>query len=146
MILSGHNSFISPRYRIPAFILLRKRLIFGHNYEAEIGEFAGTTDRGMNDAGIYGRFVAPKLQAAGQRTERLKKQHAAFFGYFTPEALNDLLEKYAADGELRFTRLDVLRMPRIRQHGGVAEIIGRFGGVKQVRNAIHELQMLPYAA
>ena len=41
-----------------------------------------------------------------QRADRMKKQQAAFFAYFAPEAreiLNDLLEKYATDGELQFT-------------------------------------------
>jgi type I restriction enzyme R subunit len=79
----------------------------------------------------------------------VKKQQAAFFNYFAPEAreiLNDLLEKYAADGELQFTLPDVLKLPPISHHGNVAEIIGKFGGADQLRNAVNQLQSLLYAA
>ena len=72
----------------------------------------------------------------------------AFFNYFAPEAreiLNDLLEKYATDGELQFTLPDVLKVPPISQHGNVAEIIGTFGGADQLRNAVNLLQSLLYA-
>ena len=66
-----------------------------------------------------------------------------------PEArgiLNDLLEKYAADGELQFTLPDVLKLPPISQHGNVSEIVGKFGGPDQLRNAVNQLQSLLYAA
>ena len=59
---------------------------------------------------------------------------------------NDLLEKYASDGELQFTLPDVLKVPPISQHGNVAEIMGKFGGADQLRNAINQLQSLLYAA
>jgi type I restriction enzyme R subunit len=78
----------------------------------------------------------------------MKKQQAAFFDYFAPEGreiLNDLLEKYAADGELQFTLPDVLKVPPISQHNNVNEIIGKFGG-DQLRNAVNQLQSLLYAA
>jgi type I restriction enzyme, R subunit len=66
-----------------------------------------------------------------QRADRVKKQQVAFFGYFAPKArqiLNDLLEKYAADGELQFTFPDVLRVPPIPGSGNVVEIGTLFGG------------------
>ena len=93
-------------------------------------------------------FNAPVLTRR-QRADRLKNEQTAFFGYFGPEAreiLNDLLEKYAADGELQFTLPDVLKVPPISHHGNVAEIIGKFGGAEQLRNAVDQLQMLLYAA
>jgi len=84
-----------------------------------------------------------------QRADRVKRQQTAFFNYFAPEAreiLNDLLEKYAADGELQFTLPDVLKVPPISQHGNVAEIVGKFGGAEQLRKAVNQLQTLLYAA
>ena len=71
------------------------------------------------------------------------------FNFFAAEAreiLNDLLEKYAAGGKLQFTLPDVLKVPPISQHGNVNEIIGKFGGADQLRNAVNQLQSLLYAA
>ena len=82
----------------------------------------------------HGRIVVRGSKAErkrGKRADRLKKQQAALFSRFAPEArgiLNELLEKYAADGELQFTLPDVLKLRPISQHGNVAEIIGKFGG------------------
>jgi type I restriction enzyme R subunit len=84
-----------------------------------------------------------------QRADRLKQQHVAFFKFFAPEAreiLDDLLEKYASDGELQFTLPDVLKVRPISDHGNVNEIIGKFGGADQLRNAVNQLQSLLYAA
>ncbi len=75
-------------------------------------------------------------------------QQAAFFSYLGPEAreiLDDLLEKYASDGELQFTLPDVLKLPPISHHGNVNEIIGKFGGADQLRTAVNQLQSLLYA-
>ena len=58
-------------------------------------------------------FNAPILTRR-QRAERVRQKQRAFFTFYAPEAreiLNDLLEKYAADGELQFTRPDVLKAP-----------------------------------
>jgi len=51
------------------------------------------------------------------------------------EILSDLLEKYAADGELQSTLPDVLKAQPIFLHGNVAEMVGKFGGAGQLRNA-----------
>jgi type I restriction enzyme R subunit len=94
-----------------------------------------------------GAFNAPILTRR-QRANRVKKERAAFFARFAPEAraiLNDLLEKCAADGQLQFTVPDVLKLPPISQHGNVAEIISKFGGTEQLRNAVNQLQTLLYA-
>jgi hypothetical protein len=61
------------------------------------------------------------------------------------EILNDLLEKYAADGELQFTLPDVLKVPPISRHGTVGEIARRFGGLDGLGNAVNKLQSLLYA-
>ena len=86
--------------------------------------------------------------ARRQRADRVKQQHVAFFKFFAPEAreiLDDLLEKYASDGELQFTLPDVLKVRPISDHGNVNEIIGKFGGADQLRNAVNQLQSLLYA-
>jgi type I restriction enzyme R subunit len=109
---------------------------------------AGKPDADPFDLLCHLAFDAPVLTRR-QRADRMKKQQTAFFGYFAPEAreiLNDLLEKYAADGELQFTLPDVLKVPPISQHGNVAEIAGKFGGSDQLRDAVNRLQALLYAA
>jgi type I restriction enzyme R subunit len=109
---------------------------------------AGKPDADPFDLLCHLAFNAPVLTRR-QRADRMKKQEAAFFNYFAPEAreiLNDLLEKYATDGELQFTLPDVLKLPPISQHGNVKEIIGKFGGADQLRNAVNQLQNLLYAA
>ena len=93
-------------------------------------------------------FNAPVLTRR-HRADQVKKQQAAFFAYYAPEAreiLNDLLEKYATDGELQFTLPDVLKVPPISSHGNVNEIMGKFGGADNLRNAVNQLQSLLYAA
>jgi type I restriction enzyme, R subunit len=93
-------------------------------------------------------FNAPVLTRR-QRADRVKKHEAAFLNYFSPEAreiLDDLLEKYAMDGELQFTLPDVLKVAPIWRHGDVAQIVSRFGGVDELRNAVNRLQSLLYSA
>jgi type I restriction enzyme R subunit len=71
------------------------------------------------------------------------------FNCLGPEAreiLDDLLEKYASEGELQFTLPDVLKLPPISHHGNVNAIIGKFGGADQLRTAVNQLQSLLYAA
>ena len=108
---------------------------------------AGKPDADPFDLLCHLAYNAPILTRR-QRADRVKKQQAAFFKYFGPEAreiLNDLLEKYATDGELQFTLPDLLKVPPISQHCNVTEIIGRFGGADQLRNAVNQLQALLYA-
>jgi len=93
-------------------------------------------------------YNAPVLSRR-QRAERVKKERAAFFEEYGPEAraiLENLLEKYAADGEWQFTLPDVLKVPPISDYGNVSEIIDTFGGPDELRQAVEQLQMLLYAA
>ena len=109
---------------------------------------AGQPDADPFDLLCHLAYNAPMLTRR-QRANRVKKQQVAFFNYFGPESreiLNDLLEKYAADGELQFTLPDVLKLPPISQHGNVNEIVGKFGGADKLRNAVNQLQTLLYAA
>jgi len=109
---------------------------------------AGKPDADPFDLLCHLAFNAPVLTRR-QRADQLKKQQAAFFAYYAPEAreiLNDLLEKYAADGEVQFTLPDVLKVPPISSRGNVNEIMTRFGGAANLRSAVNELQLLLYAA
>jgi type I restriction enzyme R subunit len=109
---------------------------------------AGQPDADPFDLLCHLAFNAPVLTRR-QRADRMKQQQAAFFAYFAPEAreiLNDLLEKYAIDGELYFTLPDVLKIAPIWRHGNVAEIARKFGGPDQLRSAVNQLQSLLYSA
>jgi type I restriction enzyme R subunit len=115
---------------------------------ATVAAQAGKPDADPFDLLCHLAFNAPVLTRR-QRADRVKKQQAAFFNYFAPEAreiLDDLLEKYATDGELQFTLPDVLKVRPISDHGNVNEIIGKFGGADQLRNAVNKLQLLLYSA
>jgi len=56
-----------------------------------------------------------------------------------------LLEKYATDGELQFTLPDVLKVPPLSSRGNVNEIISKFGGAHNLRDAVNHLQTLLYS-
>jgi type I restriction enzyme R subunit len=109
---------------------------------------AGKPDADPFDLLCHLAYNAP-LISRRQRADRMKKDRAAFFGKFGPEArdiLSDLLEKYAADGELQFTLPDVLKVPPLSDRGNVSEIVNVFGGADELRNAVNQLQTLLYAA
>jgi type I restriction enzyme R subunit len=115
---------------------------------ATVAAQAGKPEADPFDLLCHLAFNAPVLTRR-QRADRLKQQHVAFFKFFAPEAreiLDDLLEKYASDGELQFTLPDVLKVRPISDHGNVNEIISKFGGADQLRNAVNQLQLLLYAA
>jgi type I restriction enzyme R subunit len=108
---------------------------------------AGLPDADPFDLLCHLAFNAPALTRR-QRADRVRKQEAAFFDYLAPEAreiLEEILEKYASDGELQFTLPDVLKLQPISEHGSVNEIIGKFGGADQLRIAVNQLQSLLYA-
>ncbi len=109
---------------------------------------SGKADADPFDLLCHLAFNAP-IHTRRERADRVKKQEKAFFNYYAPEArqiLNDLLEKYAMDGELQFTLPDVLKVAPIWRHGNVAEIVHKFGGADELRNAVNRLQELLYAA
>ena len=100
-------------------------------------------------AGLAEASARRQVLTRRQRADRVKKKQAAMFDYLAPEAreiLEELLEKYASDGELQYTLPDVLKVPPISQRGNVNEIIGKFGGADQLRTAVNQLQSLLYAA
>jgi type I restriction enzyme R subunit len=108
---------------------------------------AGRADADPFDLLCHLAFNAPVLTRR-QRADRLKKQQAAFSTFYAPEArevLEELLEKYATDGEVQFKLPDILKVPPISRHGSVGEIAGVFGGPDQLRTAVNQLQTLLYA-
>ncbi len=93
-------------------------------------------------------FDAP-LRTRRERADRLRKDKKDFFDRYGPEAeavLTELLEKYAEHGTAQFVIPDVLKVPPISGHGNVREIASLFGGSRELKEAVHELQRLLYAA
>ncbi|MBA2784290.1 MAG: DEAD/DEAH box helicase family protein [Actinomycetota bacterium] len=93
-------------------------------------------------------FNAP-LRTRRERADRLRNEKKDFFDRYGPEAqavLEELLEKYAEHGTAQFVIPDVLKVPPISGHGNVREIASLFGGPEELREAIHQLQRLLYAA
>ena len=93
-------------------------------------------------------FNAP-LRTRRERADRLRNEKEDFFDRYGPEAqavLGKLLEKYAEYGTAQFVIPDVLKVPPISGHGNVREIAGLFGGPQELREAVHQLQKLLYAA
>jgi type I restriction enzyme R subunit len=105
---------------------------------------AGKPDADPFDVLCHLAFNAPVLTRR-QRADQVEKQQAAYFAPEARQILSDLLEKYAADGELQFTLPDVLKVPPLSSRGNVGEIACLFGGPDNLRIAINQLQTLLYA-
>lgn len=60
--------------------------------------------------------------------------------------LTELLEKYAEHGTTQFVIPDVLKVSPISGYGNVREIASLFGGPQELKQAVHQLQRLLYAA
>ena len=57
-----------------------------------------------------------------------------------------VLEKYAEHGSAQFKLPDILEVPPFNEWGNVIEIARRFGGGRELRSAVTELQRLLYIA
>ena len=113
------------------------------NTEAITSEEGECDSEVISNAGPF-----PPLGGDGPPPERRKFYFDGFFERFEPDAravLNDLLEKYSADGEIQFLLSEVLKIPPISNRGNVAEIISSFGGSDDLRIAANHLQALLYA-
>lgn len=109
---------------------------------------AGQPEADPFDLLCHVAFNAP-LRTRRERAERLRREKKDFFDQFGPEAravLDALLEKYAEFGTAQFVLPDVLEVPPLSEQGNVTEIARRFGGAKQLREAVAQLQTLLYAA
>ncbi len=93
-------------------------------------------------------YSAP-LRTRRERADRVRKDRSEFLekhAGLARQILEELLEKYAEHGTAQFVLPDVLQVPPISDHGNVIEIAKYFGGVEKLREAIHELQTILYAA
>jgi type I restriction enzyme R subunit len=92
---------------------------------------------------------ASPLRTRRERADCVRKERRRFLELYSGVArqiLEELLEKYAEHGTAQFVLPDVLQVPPISDHGNVIEIARHFGGAEKLREAIHELQTLLYAA
>jgi type I restriction enzyme, R subunit len=93
-------------------------------------------------------FSAP-LRTRRERAQRVREEQAEFFAKYGAEAreiLDELLEKYAEHGNAQFVLPDILKVQPISAHGSLREISEAFGGAEKLRQAVHDLQNLLYAA
>lgn len=113
-----------------------------------LGEAVGNPDADPFDLLCHLAYNAP-LRTRHERADRVKRNQDAFFERFAPEArevLDALLEKYAEHGSAQFKLPDILEVPPFTEWGNVLEIASRFGGGKELRDAVAELQRLLYTA
>jgi len=114
----------------------------------ELAEQARMPEADPFDLLCHLAFNAP-LRTRRERAQRLKSERKGFFEQYGPEArqiLEELLEKYAEHGNAQFMLPDVLHVPPISAHGTVREISVAFGGPEKLKQAVHDLQNLLYAA
>ena len=93
-------------------------------------------------------FSAP-IRTRRERAAKLRKEQRAFLDRYAGEArqvLEELIDKYADHGAAQFVLPDALQVPPIVDHGNVIEIARHFGGADKLREAVHEMQTLLYAA
>jgi len=115
---------------------------------SELAEAAKQPDADPFDLLCHLAFNAP-LRTRRERAQRLRQDRKDFFERYGPEArqiLEELLEKYAEFGNAQFILPDVLHVPPLSMHGTVREITAVFGGADKLREAVHDLQNLLYAA
>ncbi len=114
----------------------------------ELAEAAHQPDADPFDLLCHLAFNAP-LRTRRERAQRLKSERKDFFDRYSPEArqiLDELLEKYAEHGNAQFVLPDILHVPPLSAHGTVREISAAFGGAEKLRQAVHDMQNLLYAA
>jgi type I restriction enzyme R subunit len=119
----------------------------GISFDA-LAKATGQPDADPFDLLCHVAFNAP-LRSRRERAERLRKEQRDFFERHGPEAkqiLNDILDKYIEYGTAQFKLPDILKLPPISSFGNVLEITKKFGGPKQLRRAVTELQAALYAA
>jgi len=114
----------------------------------ELAEAAGQPDADPFDLICHLAHNAP-LRTRRERAQALRTEKKDFFDHYAPEAqaiLDELLEKYAEHGTAQFVLPDVIQVPPISEHGQPGEIVKLFGGARQLRDAVTQLQTLLYAS
>ncbi|MFG6571644.1 EcoAI/FtnUII family type I restriction enzme subunit R [Sulfitobacter sp. 1A13353] len=113
-----------------------------------LAEVVGAPDADPFDLLCHLAYNTP-LRTRRERADRLMREQAEFLGQYTPEAreiLDAVIEKYAEHGTAQFKLPDLLEVPPFNEWGNVIEIAQRFGGGKELRGAMTELQRLLYTA
>ena len=130
--------------RAEIITLLEER---GISFE-ELAEVTKQPDADPFDLLCHVAFNAP-LRTRRERADYLRREKKDFFDQYGPQAreiLTELLDKYTDHGTAQFVIPETLKVPPISEHGNVIEIAGFFGGAEKLRDAVHELQTLLYAA
>ena len=113
-----------------------------------LAEAAGKPAADPFDLLCHLAYNAP-LRTRRERADRLKRDEKDFFEMFGPlarEVLEALIEKYTEHGSAQFKLPDILEVPPFNGWGNVREIASRFGGSRQLRAAVNDLQCRLYAA
>lgn len=143
-VVELRRQWADPQGRSEIIDLLAER---GIDFD-EMAASANQPDADPFDLLCHLAFNAP-LRTRRERADRLKHDRKDFFDRYNPQAkevLSELLEKYAEHGTAQFVLPDALKVPPISKHGNVIEIAHFFGGADKLRDAVHELQTLLYAA
>lgn len=133
-----------PESRASIIAMLEER---GISFD-ELAQSAEQPDANPFDLLCHLAFNAP-LRTRRERAERVRREKQDFFDRHGPDArsiLDELLDKYAEHGTAQFVIPDVLEVPPISERGNVIEIARFFGGARELRAAVNELQNLLYAA
>jgi type I restriction enzyme R subunit len=113
---------------------------------ADLGVKSGYSEADPFDLLCHVGFNTP-LRTRRERAEALQKKHPDFWEQYTPKArevLAAILDKYAEYGVSEIEMPGVLDVPPISQMGTVVEIAERFGGARQMANAVSDLQRRLY--
>jgi type I restriction enzyme R subunit len=114
----------------------------------ELAEVIGKPEADPFDLLCHLAYNAP-LRTRRERAARLRSEQDEFLTRYSPEArevLDAVLEKYAEHGSAQFKLPDILDVPPFTEWGNVIEIAARFGGARELRGAVTELQRLLYTA
>ncbi len=90
-------------------------------------------------------FNAP-IHTRRERANRVLQEQQAFFEQYSIQAravLETMLEKYAEHGPKQLN-FDVFKLPSFAQYGKTEEITRIFGGIRQLRESVYQLQALLY--
>lgn len=113
-----------------------------------LAETVGKPEADLFDLLCHYAYNLP-FRTRRERTDRLRREESTFLHQFGPEAsqvLDALLEKYAEHGSAQFKLPEVLEVPPFNEWGNVVELASRFGGGRQLRAAVNDLQRRLYAA
>ncbi|HEY3414296.1 MAG TPA: DEAD/DEAH box helicase family protein [Armatimonadota bacterium] len=86
------------------------------------------------------------VRTRGQRAAAARA-HAEFFQRYSPrarEVLQSILKTYEEHGPREFVLPDIFRIPPLSEYGNPSEIATLFGGPKQLKEAVDQLQAIIY--